>query len=366
MVMQGTPAVSVNPLMLFYVWNGVVALALVVGGGTLWVAHRTSYPHPRVDREPRARQILLVGLGGLWIVDGLLQAQPLMVTAFVRGLLVPLLPGQPPLVAAVVQESMRLWRLHPLAWDLGAVWLQIGLGCAILLGGGTRWRRVALWMSTGWGLLVWIAGKGVGSLLAGGGWFVGSPGSAILYALAAGLLLLPPTAWVHPRSADWGRQGMAGLWLVLAGLQAWPPSGWWSRQLSTVILNQARMPQPAVVSAPLYAAVHLIAPSPRLWNAAMVGLFLLLAAVWGWRRPTRFTWSLTVGATFVTWWVGQDLGVFGGMGTDPNSGAIVLLGLMAYAGFGFPSSGLSNHDRGLRQSWLAVAAGAELGASDPP
>lgn len=96
MVMQGTPTVAVvDPLILFYVWNGVIALMVLVGGGTLWIAHRTAHPRPRFAAV-RARQILLVGLGSLWIVDGLLQAQPLMVTAFVRGLLVPLLPGQPP------------------------------------------------------------------------------------------------------------------------------------------------------------------------------------------------------------------------------------------------------------------------------
>lgn len=246
-----------------------------------------------------------------------------------------------------------------MVWDLGAVWLQIGLGGAILLGGDTRWRRTALWISLGWGLLIWIAGEGVGSLLAGGGWFVGSPGSAILYAMAAGLLLFPPVIWTHPSSVDGIRYGMAVLWGILAGLQAWPSSGWWSHQLSRVILNQARMPQPAVISTPLYVFAHLIAQAPRVWNAGLVGLFLLLAILWGGRRPTRLTWVFTVGATMITWWLGQDLGVFGGMGTDPNSGAIVLVGLMAYAGLGFPAATLSVHDRGPS----ALTAGAQ--SSEP-
>ena len=35
--------------------------------------------------------------------------------------------------------------------------------------------------------------------------------------------------------------------------------------------------------------------------------------------------------TLSTWWFGQDFGVLGGMGTDPNSGVVVLLVLGTYA-----------------------------------
>lgn len=105
-----------------------------------------------------ARNVLIFGLGSLWLLDGLLQAQPLMVTQFTGEVLAPLLTGQPAIVAAVIRLGMRLWRLHPrlhpLVWNLVATWMQIGIGAVILLGGETRWRRIGLWTSVGWSLLV--------------------------------------------------------------------------------------------------------------------------------------------------------------------------------------------------------------------
>lgn len=336
MLMHAAKPVAASVITLFYVWNLVILLGVVILGGVLAMARMQSHPlHPWTGSPP-ARKLLIIGLGGLWIVDGLLQAQPLMVTQFIRDLLVPLLSGQPTPVAALMHWGISLWRLHPGLWDLAVTWFQILLGLVILLGRETPWRRVGLWLSIGWGAIVWTAGEGLGSLLSGGSWFVGSPGSVLLYVVAAGILLLPVSWWTRPGFADRGRQLIAGLWGLLAVLQAWPASGWWSaNKLPTIIVTQARMAQPAFISAPLYTSAHLISQAPQAWNAAFVVLFALLAVSWGWRRPSRAIWVVTVVSTLAIWWIGQDLGVFGGMGTDPNSGAVVLLGLMVYAGIAF-------------------------------
>ncbi len=320
----------------FYVMNFVVFLLIMVLGGTLVISRLQRHPFHPWDGSSSARKILIVGLGLLWILDGLLQAQPLMVTQFIHELVEPLLAGQPGAVAGLMRTGIHLWSLHPLAWDVAAIWIQILLGLLILFGEDAGLRRVALWASIGWGLIVWVGGEGLGSLLSGGSWFIGSPGSVVLYVVAAVALLLSPTRWSAPAFRDAIRKFVAGLWLLFGVLQAWPGQGWWStKKLGTDILTQAQMSQPRFISAPLYELAHRATIDPGLWNGIFVTGFCLLALIWGVWRPTRLTWWVTVVATFAIWWLGQDLGVFGGMGTDPNSGAILLLGLIVYADLEF-------------------------------
>ncbi|MCL5972534.1 MAG: hypothetical protein M1499_08250 [Firmicutes bacterium] len=333
MLMGVTHPVHVNTLTLFYVMNFVIALLVITFGGLVVVTRLQQHKFRLFASDSSsARNVLIVGLGSLWLVDGLLQAQPLMVTQFTGGVLAPLLTGQPALVAAVVRLGMRLWRLHPLVWNLVAIWMQIGIGAVILLGGETRGRRIGLWTSIGWGLLVWGPGEGFGSIFSGGSWLLGSPGSVLFYVLAAGVLLLPSAWWRSPRFLRVWQEMIAGLWALAALLQTWPANGWWSsHRFSAFLTNQARMPQPSLFSAPLYAGAQAVAQSAIPWNAGIVGIFLILALLWILGRPARLTWWLTVGVTGSTWWFGQDFGVLGGMGTDPNSAALVLLGLVVYA-----------------------------------
>lgn len=323
--------VHVPVLRYFYVMNLVVLLLVLFLGGTLVISHAQRQPFQPWASTPRARKILLIGLGLLWILDGLLQAQPLMVTDFIHELVVPLLMGQPRVLVVVMGFGMHLWNVHPLTWDLVAIWVQILIGLCIIFGSDTGLRRFALWVSMGWGLIVWVGGEGLGSLLAGGSWFVGSPGSVILYVIAAFALLQPSSVWRTLAFRHGVRKTLAGLWALFAVLQAVPGAGWWSTpKLGFDMLALAHMAQPGYISAPLYRLASLAVHDPELWNAIFVALFLVLFAMWGPRRPTRLVWMITVAITVALWWCGQDLGVFGGMGTDPNSGAILLLGLMVY------------------------------------
>ena len=264
---------------------------------------------------PHARNVLLIGLGVLWMLDGLLQAQPLMVTEFVHELVVPLLNGQPRIVVRMMDVGMHLWNAHPLSWDIVAIWVQILIGLGIIFGSDTGVRRLALWISIGWGLIVWIGGEGLGSLLAGGSWFVGSPGSVILYVLAAFVVLKPPSVWLKPAFRDGVRKTLAGLWALFALLQAMPGSGWWSTpKLGFDVFTEAQMAQPDFISAPLYRLAYLASHDPGLWNAIFVGLFFILSVIWGLSRPTRLMWITTMAITVAIWWCGQDLGIFGGHG----------------------------------------------------
>lgn len=328
MLMGSGHAASVNTMTLFFVINLVIALGVLVLGGT-HLARR--WQHLTHTEEPRARTILVYGLGGLWIVDGILQVQPLMVTSFVPVLVAPVVQGQPWPISGIMHLGMHLWSLHPIMFDTLVVWLQIGIGVAILLGGARGGRRIGLTLSIVWGLMVWVFGEGLGQLFSRGSSLLGSPGSALIYALAAAGLLMPSSFWSPSILNRLWRAAQSVFWLLAAFLQAWPPNQWWSPSvLSRYFFRQATMPQPSWISGPIYAIARLAERFPRGLNGVIILLFLFTAVSWLVDRRFRVAWTLTLVTTFLLWWLGQDFGVFGGMGTDPNTAALILLGLFGF------------------------------------
>ncbi len=328
MIMGSGNAASVNTMTLFLVINLVIGLGVLVFGGT-YLARR--WQHVTHAEDSRARAIFVYGLGGLWILDGLLQVQPLMVRSFIPVLVAPVIQGQPWLIARVMYLGMHLWNLHPILFDTLVVWLQIGMGLAIVLGGARGGRRVGLTLSILWGVIVWGFGEGLGSLFSRGSLLLGSPGSALLYALTAAALLMPPSFWSHIGLNRLWRASQSIFWLFAAFLQAWPTNQWWlSSVISRYFLSQAAMPQPAWVSGPIYAIARLAGRFPDAVNGAFILLFLVAAASWLVDRRFRIAWTVTLVTTFLVWWLGQDFGVLGGMGTDPNTAALILLSLFAF------------------------------------
>ena len=328
------PGAHFTPLLLFYVINvAIVTLVVLVGGRyLLWLWEHRRFPGPPSPPIP-GRRVLTVGLGVLWLLDALLQFQPLMVTQFLPYLLAPLLKGQPAVIAQSIAAGMYLWGLSPVAADLLAAWLQMAIGLLILLGGESRWRRAGLWLSLGWGLVVFVAGEGAGSLFVRGSWLVGSPGAALLYAVMSLMLLAPVAWWTGPQMrALWWRV-VGGTFLLAAVLQGWPPSGWWSGQLGRYLAAMAAMPQPTIISGPIRAWAASALQHPAVWNGALVAIFFGVAVLWATARGrwAGVAWWATAAVVGATWWLGQDFGMLGGMGTDPNSGAAMMLLLVSYA-----------------------------------
>lgn len=321
-----------DPLTIFYVVSLVILLLGVLGGSMLALAPR--HPQPRSmpnPAPPLARQVLCYGIGGLWILDGFLQAQPSLVTNLTQTIS-PLLPNQPAMVAFILHAGIRTWNLDPVAFDLAAMWVQIGIGTIIVVSGESRWRRWALWASIVWSAVVWGGGEAFGGSFAGGSWLSGSPGSVLFYGLAAALLLLPYPWWTKPNSQRVLRLGIAGVWWLAVAFQAWPADGWWSMAFARYVRQMAQMPQPHLISAPLFAWANSLARYPVAWNIAVIAVFLACALYWTLAKPSSMVgWSLSVLVTLASWFFGQDFGVFGGTGTDPNSAVVLLLGLIVYA-----------------------------------
>ncbi len=364
-----TPAVAVH---LFYsdvLWTGS---GLLVAAYVVWMLRRFARPRsgarpPAATPRPApdlARRVLVVGLGSLWVLDGLLQLQPGMVTSFLSGVVAPLLAGQPAPVAAAMEAGVRLWGVNPIVWNVVATYAQLLIGLSILFGAEGGLRRAGLWASLSWGLIVWIFGEGLGGLFVGGSWFTGLPGSTLLYSVATVLLLLPPESW---RRGAWLRPlaaGLAAYWLLSAALQAWPPAGWWSATgLPSEIGGMADMNQPAFLAASLHAFAQVVSRAPAAWNAAMVLGLLGLALAW-WRWPdSPATWAATLVWEFLGWWLGMDFGVLGGMGTDPNSGPILML---LVVGQGAARRALAGRRAGTWDGAPALAAASPGAGMAPP
>ncbi len=285
----------------------------------------------------RVHTVLWWGLGALWIWDAVLSLQRdmglgqlYMVT--MGG------AGEPGWYVRLINDQLIAYLYnHQLASALDATVfiIQMALGLAIAFGRDRRLGRWALWASLGWALLVWFFAEWMGGLLAGMSFFTGGPGAAILYA-AVGVILLArrgPDDQFLPR---FGRV-LGAAWLVGAALQAFP--GWWrSLTVADAVRGNLVLTPVSVRTAPIKAFVTLASRHPITANLslmlAMMAVGLLL--VRGPERPASYG-ALVVWAGAL-WWLGENLGgVFGGLSTDPNTGAVWIM--LAVAGFAAARAG---------------------------
>ncbi len=290
----------------------------------------------RVTPEPPARRVLRIGFGVLWLLDGALQIQAHMPLGLPENVVAPSTQGSPAWLVSVVHWGLRVWENHPVQAAVAAVWIQLGLGLWLLLVVRGRWSRIGGAVSIGWALCVWVLGESMGGILApGASWLFGAPGAVLFYALAGALLALPERAWRNPQL---GRRLLAGFgvyFIAMAVLQAWPGNGFWtagsSGALPAMVSEMAETPQPHAVAQALghfggFAAEHAV-----LVNAFVVVALgaIGLALLSGRRRATRVAVGAALVLSLADWVLVQDFGVFGGVGTDPNSMIPTLLALCA-------------------------------------
>src|ERR1700757_4494477 len=65
-------------------------------------------------REPRARLLLRVGFGLIWLFDGLLQAQPQMPGGLADQVIQPAASSSPGWVQHLVNLGVTVWDYHPI------------------------------------------------------------------------------------------------------------------------------------------------------------------------------------------------------------------------------------------------------------
>ena len=333
--------------------QGLHALLIFALIGMVWVIARAWPPapadgasQPTVVRagslaEPAWRIALRVGFGLIWILDGILQAQPKMAVGMPSQVIEPTAASSPSWVQHVVNWAGTTWSYHPIQAGAAAVWIQVGIGVWLITAARGRWSRLAGLVSVGWGLVVWVFGESFGGIFAPGlTWLFGAPGAVLLYSIAGGLIALPERAWRTPRL---GRLTLAGLGLFLCGmavLQAWPGRGFWQGtfhgqpgSLTSMIQSMAGTPQPhfletwvtgfGTFDAAHGAAVNLIA----VLALAVIGAAFLS----GQPRLIRPALIAFIALCLADWVLIEDFGFFGGLGTDPNS--MIPMALLAVAGY---------------------------------
>ncbi len=329
--------------------QGIIALLIFFLLAMLWISVREWVPATRAATrpadgpaaaEPAGRRVIRIGFGVLWVFDGLLQAQPAMPLGLPSNVTEPAAASSPGWVRQLVDFAGQGWAYHPVSAAAAAVWIQVGLGIWLLTAAHGRWSRLGGLATVGWGLAVWVFGEAFGGIFAPGlSWLFGAPGAALLYAVAGALVALPGRAW---RGDRLGRTvlGLTGLFFAgMAVLQAWPGRGFWSGggrtpgDLTSMARTMSQSAQPGFLSSWLRAFAALTARSGFAVNLIIVAALAVigLALLSGQRRALRPALALLLLLSAATWVLVQDLGVFGGLGTDPNS--MIPLALIVAGGY---------------------------------
>jgi hypothetical protein len=290
---------------------------------------------PSAAVRPDTRRALQLGLAAVWLLDGVLQYQPLLYTKAFGQSLAATAAGNPAVIA------------RPITWDATLVEHHLALlntifaTIQLLLGVGIAFRptvRLALAASIAWSLGVWWFGEGLGGVLNGTADPVnGAPGAVILYALLA-VLLWPadrpgkPAPFIAARAV--GAHAARALWLVL-----------WLSFAYFALLPANRAPQaingmiasmnsgePGWLAAILRGAATLVAGHGLAASIVLAVACALVAA--GVYLPRPFAAAALVLALVVAvviWVAGEALGgILASGATDPNSGPLLALLALAY------------------------------------
>jgi hypothetical protein len=320
--------------------QGAIALLIIVFLGLAWATARAwRRPVPgapaearaerAVAREARCRGLLRVGFGLLWILDGVLQAQPKMAGGLAAQVIQPTAAASPAWVQHLVNWGGTAWSFHPIQAGAASVWIQVGIGVWLLVAAHGPWSRLAGLAAVAWGLVVWAFGESFGGIFAPGlSWLTGAPGAVLIYVVAGALIALPEDAW---RTARPGRLLLGGIGLFFIGMavvQAWPGRGFWRGTiagqpgtLAGMVQSMSSTPQPHVLSALVARFGSFAASNGFAVNLVVVIALAAMGAVFLTGRPRLVRYAVWFGLVFclADWVLVQDLGVLGGLGTDPNS-----------------------------------------------
>jgi len=301
--------------------------------------------HPRVEWKPARSAVapvritprmIQVGLGLLWVLDGLLQLQPSMFGhAFVTGTLAPAASGQPAILGWPITHVADLVSVSPASFNFVFASLQLLIGIGVLRRATTR---PALALSIVWAAGVWAFGEGFGMLLTPqASPLTGAPGAVLLYALLA------VVAW--PRSdapASGGSAAAEGLlgerWALGVWALVWAGMGllWLLPQnMSAGSISSQVMSAPAGDTAVVAHLQAIVAHAFRGIGTqtsivlAVVSFMIAIGTLWIPRGRVMFL-VLGVALSLDFWVLGQSLGgLLSGTGTDPNIGPLLALFALA-------------------------------------
>jgi cytochrome oxidase Cu insertion factor (SCO1/SenC/PrrC family) len=324
--------------------QGLIVLLIFAVLAIAWVSAREWLRPSRAARpaspEPAWRQLLRVGFGIIWILDGLLQAQPAMAAGLPSQVIEPTAASSPGWVQHIVNLAGTTWSYHPIQAGASAVWIQVGIGVWLIAAPRGPWSRLAGLASVAWGLVVWVFGESFGGIFAPGlTWLFGAPGAVLFYCAAGVLIALPERDWHTPRVGQSILGVMGAFFVGMAVLQAWPGRGFWQGTLhgkpgtlTTMISSMSGTPQPALFAAWVRAFASFTAAHGFAVNLfaviALAALGVSMITTAAGRGPAwlpRVTLVALIALCLADWVLIEDFGFFGGLGTDPNSMIPIIL-----------------------------------------
>ncbi len=284
---------------------------------------------PGSPTEARGRWLLRVGFGAIWILDGILQAQPKMAGGLASQVIEPTAAASPGWVQHVVNWGGTSWSFHPIQAGAASVWIQVGIGAWLIVAARGPWSRLAGLASVGWGLVVWVFGESFGGIFAPGlSWLTGAPGAVLIYVVAGALIALPEDAWRSPRLGRLLLGGIGVFFLGMAVLQAWPGRGYWQGTLqgqpgtlAGMVQQMSTTSQPHFLSSLLASFGSFTASNGFAVNLVVVIVLAAMGGIFLTGNPRLVRYAVWCGVVFclADWVLVQDLGFLGGLGTDPNS-----------------------------------------------
>jgi cytochrome oxidase Cu insertion factor (SCO1/SenC/PrrC family) len=322
--------------------SGVIGGAVVGGdAGLSGLAASRSRQEALADPEPSGRRFLRIGFGLLWVFDGLLQGQTSMPLGMTSKVIAPTAAASAHWVQHIVNFGATIWSDHPIVASTAAVWIQLGIGLWLLVAPRGFWSRAAGATSVLWGLVVWVFGEVLGGLFAPGvSWMFGAPGAVLFYCFAGALIVCDERRWGTGQLGRLILRTMAVFFILMAGLQAWPGRGFWQGKptstgsagtLTSMVNTMAATPQPHDVASWMsnfgsFAADHGFAVNLFVVVVlAGIGLAFLSSRA----LVVRSAVVVSVVVCLADWVLVQDLGFFGGTGTDTNSMIPMLLVIVA-------------------------------------
>ncbi|MCU1363762.1 MAG: hypothetical protein JWM55_1590 [Acidimicrobiaceae bacterium] len=312
----------------------IIAVALVVLLGATLVRRLNTFNLSAGGlEEPRARTILRLAFGAIWVFDGILQFQPGMPLGLANNVVQPTIAGAPTWLHPLMNSAIHLWNAHPIALATGTAWIQVGIGLGLIVSNAGVGRVIAV-AAAGWAALIWLIGNGAGGAFASGSSILfGWPGATLFYVVAMIWLALSPRYFAQHFSRLTLRL-VAVIVGIGALLQVLPAAGFWhggnANALTTMAKTMTSTPQPHALSWIVNRVADLAGTLGGGFNVIVV-LWLVICASGLWYASTHAVnwpvYAICVGAVFF-WLVGEDVAVFGGVGTDINS--LIPLAVLAF------------------------------------
>ena len=282
------------------------------------------------------RRNLQLVLAGIWLLDGVLQFQPVMFTKdFAQMIIYPTIDGNPQVIASPMNWAHTIILNHPVGTNTAFALIQLLLGLAIAF---RPTAKLGLAASLPWSVAVWWFGEGLGGVLNGGADpLTGAPGAVILYALLAVLLWPADEGAAAPFEAARavGGQVARALWLVLWGSFVYftfasnnDAPGALNGQITTMVSDEPKW------------LTWIINHAANLTNGRDLAISIVLGVLFAgigvsvylpWVRVRRAWLVAAIVFSVVIWVVVQAFGgVFMGMATDPNTGPLLALLAVVY------------------------------------